>query len=338
MCLRKWRRAQLGWVTGFSMALATTSMALPAYAQSAETHDAREQERSALYRDGVALAEAGQWSEALTKFQAVVAIRSAPAALIALGTAQEKFGKLASARRTFERAENEAKVQHDPSLAQKASAKSAALESRVARLSVHLSDKSAAVTLDGERTTLPDDGRVEVDAGEHTVAATSADARPFEQRVTVADGETKEMAVEFAPATSSAAPIATTEQAAQTKPPSSGPPTGALILGGVGLGAVVIGAVVYGVARPTYNAGESVRNCPDPSCVEKRKQANDAIGPILAGSIVAFTGVGAVAGAGLWWLLSPNSPKTDKGRGPGGVDLAVVPVRGGYWVGVDRAF
>src|SRR5215471_21330306 len=90
----------------------------PALAQSTTTgaessHDAREQERSELYHQGVELAEQGRWNEALPKFQSVVAIRSAPAALVALGTAQEKLALVASARRTYARAHDEARTIHD---------------------------------------------------------------------------------------------------------------------------------------------------------------------------------------------------------------------------------
>src|SRR3954470_13906557 len=62
----------------------------------------REQERTVLYREGVALAEAGRWADALAKFERVVAIRSAPRALMALGTAKEKAGKWIRAKHTYE--------------------------------------------------------------------------------------------------------------------------------------------------------------------------------------------------------------------------------------------
>ena len=67
-------------------ALPMVLLAGPARAenQGAASPGAREQERTALYKEGVALAEAGRWAEALTKFEGVVAIRSAPRALIAL--------------------------------------------------------------------------------------------------------------------------------------------------------------------------------------------------------------------------------------------------------------
>ena len=85
---------------------------------------AKEQERTSLYREGVSLAEAGRWDEELKRFERVVAIRSAPPALVALATAQEKTDKLASAKRTFLRAEADARAAGDADLAQKAEKRS----------------------------------------------------------------------------------------------------------------------------------------------------------------------------------------------------------------------
>ena len=102
MFLKPHRWTKLGTLTAGGL-LSVMLIASPTFAQSPASPpstDSREEERTALYREGVALAEAGKWHEALEKFQAVVAIRSAPAALIALATAQENSGKLAHAART----------------------------------------------------------------------------------------------------------------------------------------------------------------------------------------------------------------------------------------------
>src|SRR5262249_9209921 len=153
------------------------SAATPAPASAVDDH---EQERTALYREGVAFAEAGRWADALKKFQAVVAIRSAPAALVAMGTAQEKLGLLASARRTYSRAHDEARAIGDQALAEKAAGKYAAIQLRVPRIGIHLAGKSASeanVTVDGDRAEPSASGDVEVDPGEHRVAVTAAGER-----------------------------------------------------------------------------------------------------------------------------------------------------------------
>jgi hypothetical protein len=311
---------------------AVGSIAAPVRAQStaAPAVDDHEQERTALYREGVALAEAGRWSEALKKFQAVVAIRSAPAALVAMATAQEKLGTLATARRTYSRAHDEARAIGDQALAEKASAKFAALQSRVPRLAIRLTGKSisaAVVTIDGDRVEPSGDGDIEVDPGEHRVVVTVAGERPYEQRAQVGEAERKEIVVESAPA----------PQKEATSSSSSGPPLGALILGGAGIATTAIGAVVYVTARSTYDDGKRAQQNADPASVEKVNRGNDARGTVLAGSIVAWTGIVAIGGAGVWWLLSPHGDGESHGAASA-TRVSISPTRGGYWVQLEQAF
>jgi hypothetical protein len=347
--------------------LASAASAAPAYAQSATaaTNDAHEQERTALYRDGVTLAEAGQWGEALKKFQSVVAMRSAPAALLALGTAEENLGSLASARRDYAKARDEARTVGDRTALEKASSKFAALQSRVPRLVIRLSDRSkgAVVTIDGERTSLPEDGSVELDPGEHAVVVTSEGLRPYEQRAVLAEGDKKEWLVDLAAghadsaghvegATSASAtnapnmssnardatPSSETNTASTAQAESSRLPLGPLVLGGAGLAATILGGVVYSNAHSTYAAGDAVRGCGSAVCNQAKQNANDARTSILVGSAVAWTGVAAVAGAGVWWLLSPREHGSESHGSARALDVSAVPLPGGCWVSVDRAF
>src|SRR5260370_40799587 len=109
--------------------LAVALVASPGYAQGADTRPAaaREQERAALYNEGLALVDAGRWDEALHKFQAVVAIRSAPRALVALALAQEKTGKWTAARRTYLKTQADARETGENEIAERASSSLAAL-------------------------------------------------------------------------------------------------------------------------------------------------------------------------------------------------------------------
>src|SRR5262245_16871793 len=90
--------------------------------------EAIERERTGLYKEGVALAEAGRWGEALERFQHVVAIRSAPRALMALAAAEEHVGRLVSAKRTYGKARDDARAEKDDALTTKADAALVALE------------------------------------------------------------------------------------------------------------------------------------------------------------------------------------------------------------------
>lgn len=309
---------------------AAATLAAPARAQSAATPapsvESHEQERTALYREGVALAEAGRWADALKKFQAVVAIRSAPAALVAMGAAQEKLGLLATARRTYSRAHDDARAIGDQALAEKSAGKYAEIQLRVPRIAIHLAGKSARdanVTVDGDRTEPSASGDVEVDPGEHRVVITAPGERPFEQRVQVAEGERKELSLEAAPA----------------PPPepakASGPPLGVWVLGGAGIAAAAVGGIVYLNARSTYDEGA---NCTSAGCADQRNRSNDVRGTVLASSIVGWTGVAAIGGAGVWWLLSLRGQDSQSRGAASTTRVSVAPTHGGYWIQLERAF
>ncbi len=65
-----------------------------------EAGQARERER--VYQQGVDLAAAGKWSEAVERFRRVVEIRASPKALYTLGEAQEHAGQLVAARASYQ--------------------------------------------------------------------------------------------------------------------------------------------------------------------------------------------------------------------------------------------
>ena len=304
----------------------------PALGQSStgaeSSNDPREQERSALYHDGVQMAEEGRWSEALKKFQSVVAIRSAPAALVALGTAQEKLTLIASARRTYARAHDDARAIHDQALAEKAALKFAALQARVPHLAIRMADKDAVPTIaiDGERVEVAAEG-VEIDPGDHRVVVTVAGEAPYEQRAQIAEGEKKELWVDFGRA---------------ARGGSSGLPTGPLILGAAGIVATGVGAVVYLNARSTHNDAQSnlTTGCAgDLACQEDAvSSGNDARTPALLGSILFWTGVASIAGAGVWWALSPSERHAEPRSGSKPVDVSVGATKGGGWIRWSSAF
>src|SRR3954466_7796473 len=101
--------------------LAMSAVASPALGQ-AETRPTavREEERTALYQEGLALAETGRWEDALSKFEKVVAIRSAPRALFALARAEEKSGRWTRAKRTYVKTQTEAEAAQESKLVEEA--------------------------------------------------------------------------------------------------------------------------------------------------------------------------------------------------------------------------
>lgn len=174
--------------------------AAPAFGQSANATGPREEERAALYREGLSLAESGRWEEALHKFEAVVAIRSAPRALLALATAQEKAGHLVDAKRSYGQVRADAQAAKEGDLVKKATAALAAIEPRLARVTIRLAAGSAGteVWLDDAPRSMTAEP-IEIDPGEHRLMARAPGMQTFEARFRISEGEPQELAVQLLP-------------------------------------------------------------------------------------------------------------------------------------------
>lgn len=286
--------------------------AVPALAQPAGGVPASNEEdrRTRLFKEGKAAADAGKWAEAADKFRQVVAIRSAPKALIALGVAEERLGRVASAHAEYRRAREEAA---DKSLVDELKTANAALEAirpRLPKVVFSPSDAlaGARIEIDGEAAR-PDDGVLFVNPGEHTVSATASGKGTFKTTISLEEGQQHEIELVFTPA-SAAVPTASGDSPA--KPPDSAgsgrPPTGAVVVGGLGIVSLVVGGALWGIGSGQYD--QSDKKCPGPGCSQAvLDQGNAGRDQIIGG--VAFLGVGAaaLAGAGIWWITSAASSK-----------------------------
>jgi tetratricopeptide (TPR) repeat protein len=296
-----------------ALVLASGVAAPPVAAQTRATVDRakEEEERTALYREGVALAEAGRWYEALEKFQKVVAIRSAPPALVALATAQEKVGKLVSAKRTYLDARAQALALRDAGLAERAERALTALHQHIARIVVVLppDTSGAELAVDGSAVS-NDPGGIELDPGERLVVVRASRRRTFQQRVLLTAGERKEIVVRFDHDLSAESPASTSTPALATATGDTaraGPPIGSWVLGGAGVAASVTGLLLHFNGRARYD--DAASQCTDSRCATlgEVEAGNAERDRVLAGSIVFGAGLALVAGAGLWWALTPSA-------------------------------
>jgi PEGA domain len=301
-------------VVGTALPTALYSVPVHAQAQGSTSPNAREQERTALYKEGLALAEAGRWAEALTKFEGVVAIRSAPRALIALATAQEKLGRFASAKRTYATARADAHATGDEDLTRRADGALTALEPRMARVTIRLPGDvaSAQVILDG-RLVQPTPQGIELDPGDHLVVVKADGKQPFEQRIQVAEAQKSDVLVRFTSAAEIAPPRPTqapvSPSGVQSADASSKVPTGALILGGIAVATTAVGVIIRMNGLSDYNdasAGCPDDRCPSPGLASSGNAARDRM---LVGTVTAGIGFMGIAGAGLWWTLSETSSR-----------------------------
>jgi hypothetical protein len=296
--------------------LALVLVATSGYAQGTDARSAaaRERERTSLYNDGLALVEAGRWEEALHKFQAVVAIRSAPRALVALALAQEKTGKLTAAKRTYLKVQADARAAGESEMAERASSSLAALEPLIPRLALRFAAGSAdaALTLDGVPVIATPEG-IDVDPGEHRIVATAQGYRPFELSFEVSQRQRKEILVELKREPEVGASRVVEPQPSpvpdRSSPSRFGPPLPVWILAGAGATATAAGLIVRFKAQSDYDAASA--DCQDNHCSsnEAMNRGNAARSRMLTGSVIAGVGSLTIAGAGVWWALSASSPR-----------------------------
>jgi hypothetical protein len=306
------RRNRALLVAGFACAaaLAGTRAARAQVPSPGDTmaDDATEKERTALYREGVAAAEAGRWVEALDRFQRVVALRTAPRALLALAAAEEHVGRLVGAKRTYGVARDDARAQNDEATAAKAEASLATLEPRIPKVALTLPAgvTGAEARLDGAPIEISGGG-VDLDPGVYRLVVTAPGKRPFEERVAVAAGQRREIAIVFpvardVPAVPLVAGGERPENAPVAEPVRMGrPPLATWILGGVGLAAAATGLIVRLQAQSVYD---------DAKLAEQIDRGNDARERIIAGTVIAGAGLALVGVGGVWWAIAPGPTPT----------------------------
>jgi hypothetical protein len=279
----------------------------------------REQERAVLYREGIALAEAGRWAEALEKFERVVAIRSAPRALIALATAEEKSGKWLRAKRTYERTLVDAKADGETDLVLQADAALRGLEPRIPRVNLSFAPSLAAAqaTLDGTPLTSPM-GPIEMDPGEHRVLVRASGMSPFERTFQISAGAHETLSI--APPTDDALRSSMKFDSSPPVDPRPGgafrsPPMATWILGGAGIAATAVGWIVRSNGRAQYD--EAGASCTGNRCASSdlADRGNAGREQMLAGTVVSAIGVAGIAGAGVWWVVSASP--SERATAPG---------------------
>jgi hypothetical protein len=285
-----------------------------------------EARRSALYREGVQLANAGRWKEAVQRFLQVVAIRSAPPALYTLAQAEEHTGALASAEKTYEKALTAARASGASDVADAAARALSAIAPRVPRLVIvsPAGVDNATATIDG--VPAPIGETVKVDAGDRLVVVSAPGRRSFEATVRVAEGQSLDVRPSLAPAAEAeAAPkpgLASTPESPVAAEPAQrgGPssfPTVPVVVGAVGIAAGATGLVLRLVGQSQYDGASS--NCTANACTSQSDvdRGNAGRTQIIAGTVLLGVGAAAVGSALVLWFVAP--------RRDDGVHVGVLP-------------
>jgi hypothetical protein len=187
--------------------------------------------------------------------------------------------------------------------AQFANAELTKIEARIPHLTVHvapIADHEASLLLDG--APLPAaawDTRLDLDPGTHAIHATAADAEPFDQSITLVEGQDAQATVTLNPRPKPEASVA--EASPVTPPyrprPSRLPP---LLTAAAGLATVGVGLGFGGVALSKRNEACGNSHLCDPA--ELSAGRTDA----QISTVVTVVGGVALAGGVVWYALLPK--------------------------------
>ncbi|MBX3224648.1 MAG: hypothetical protein KF795_29300 [Labilithrix sp.] len=298
-----------------AVVLAASLLAPRAFAQSPEELQAARD----LFQEAFKDEQEKRFPDALEKFQRVARVKESASVRYRIATVLAGMGRLREARDMY-RALAATKASLPPSdqeTADSAAEKVVELDGRIPRLAVRVEDDAPAdvrVTVDGAPVPVSTAPRaVDLDPGEHIVAATARGYEPTERSVTLADGG-GEVAH-------------TVKMMPERRVTRTDDTLGWIALGG-GAALVAAGAVLLVARESAIDDVEAA--CPGNICptsrraeVESDRDRAHLFGPLGAG--VGLVGLAAV-GAGVYLLL--RAPPSDKARAalvmpsPGGARFA----------------
>jgi hypothetical protein len=271
-------------------------------------------------KQGYALKQANDCPHAIAHLQESLRLSPTPKAMLNLADCELRTGALASAKEHVTAGRALAVLRNDAELIAVADAQSAAIEQRMAWLTLRLSASAPAgtqVKLDRETVPLATLGiPAAINPGAHTIE-TSAPGRTLRQvAVTIGEGEHREIAVDLGP--TSALVAAPARGGAASGPPI--PFYTALGIGVVGL-AVGIGTGVAGQSKHAALEGECGAGG---VCPASARGDLDDFHTLKTVSTVAYAagGAGLVGAALLWFLLPHRGAAMALRIGPGSATLS----------------
>lgn len=209
-----------------------------------------------LFAEGRALLEAGNGRDACPKFEASFKLDPGAGTMLNLGLCNEAQGKLATAIKWFRRAQARAAESQLVETEAAAKDKTGVIAPRVPTLRLAVSvppGSTAIVMLDGQKLDDVEWGRVELDAGHHTLDLTAPPHKPVHQEIDAADGvPTQTIKLVIAPP----APPKPKPIKVEVFDPGAKQRARAFKLGALGAGMIVTAGVVSAIGRYEYDRGE----------------------------------------------------------------------------------
>lgn len=259
---------------------------------------ARAQEGSAvageaLFNEGRALAERGQFAEACDRFTRSQELAPAVGKLLNLGECNQRQGKVASAWGAYAQARSLGLARNDPRAAVAGRA-AAALEPRLPHLDIAVDRSIVGLTVTRNGVKIESaalDLPIPVDPGSHVIVVTAPGRKPWSASFVVGEAEShalKVPALEPLPAAEpTLAPDAASESHAQLRVA-----LGLEIGGGAALGA---GLIFGGLALARW--GSVTDTCPDARCPDEAARGRRADDVSAARTFATISTIAVSAGA-----------------------------------------
>lgn len=258
--------------------LAAATRASPALARNPDAAAAE-----ALFEEARRLLASGDVKAACPKFAESYRLDPALGALLNLAACHEKEGRVATAWSEYHDAEAQLARAHDEKRAAYAKKQAAALEPRLPRLAVAVTEtpRGLAVTRNGEPMGEASFGLLlPVDPGPQDLAATAPGRERWTKHLALEEGARVRVVVpelplaKEDPAAAAArpspalapapAPLPSPAPAPLPEPPRGGQRTAAFALGGVGLASLAAGGIFAGLTAGRKAAADE--HCPDKLC------------------------------------------------------------------------
>lgn len=299
--------------TILSFGLAAAGVLTSAHAQAADNAEALDE-----LKQGYSLKQVGNCRDAVPHLTHSVRLQATARALLNLSDCEQKLGELLSAQGHAAQGREMAGQQNDGELAALADEQLAAIDKRLPRLTVRLSDQAPAgskVACDGVPVDASSLGApIPKNTGAHIVTVSAPGRAEKRFDVTMDEGGHRELTVEPGPKLGLEPPdkIPSEAEAPKSEPGSqranlSKP----LALAAFGLGAAGLAVgLVTGIMGGSKHAALTTE-CPQDLCPSSAHGDLDAFHTLRTASTVGYV-VGAlgVAGGAVLWLTAPSGRAT----------------------------
>jgi hypothetical protein len=285
---------------------------------SAEPQAADKATAQALFDQGKHLASAGKFQEACSKFEESQRLDPGIGTQFHLASCYEQAGRTASAWTLFLEVASEARAQKQTDREKVARGRAAALEPKLSKLTISVSDAAKAADLEVKRDGVSVGAAqwgapLPVDPGSHTITASASHKQAWRTTVEVAPsgGSATVTVTPLRDAPAAAPPIAVTQPSAappSVEAPSSGRRTSALLLVGAGTLAMGTGGVLGLLAKSKFKSAWDDGHCDDAGCdpigseIQQSAMRRGNVATVVFVSGAVFTAAGAVL-----WLTAPKA-------------------------------